>query len=124
MGFYWDGTGSYQSVIAKLEDIVGDPLRTHRAFEKLRRAKFVYYDLYNNGLTNRFSEVRSVLGVTPRHYGVTVTRLRTQPNGFEDFYQAVEKRMDQIVLAAADTAKLMVDELSAHERMERALKWL
>lgn len=123
MGCYWDQTGTYQSVVEELVGLTNDPMRTHRSFNKLRRANCVYYDLYNNGLRNRFSEVRTVLGVTPLHFGVTYLRFLVHPREFGEFYQAVESSMDQIVLAAADQAQLLIDELSAHKNMERVLRW-
>lgn len=123
MGCYWDQTGTYQSVVEELVSLTDDPMRTHRSFNKLRRANCVYYDLYNNGLCNRFSEVRTVLGVTPLHFGVTYSRLLVHPREFGEFYQAVERSMDQIVLAAADQAQLLIAELSAHKNMERVLRW-
>ncbi len=123
MGCYWDQTGTYQSVVEELGNLADDPLKTHRSFKKLRRANSVYYDLYNNGLCNQFSDVRKVLGVTPFHFGVTYMRLKACPQAFGEFYQAIEKSMDQIILAAADEAQLLIDELTAHKNMERALCW-
>jgi hypothetical protein len=123
MGCYWDQTGTYQSVVEELDNLADDPLRTHRSFKKLRRANSVYYDLYNNGLCNQFSEVRTVLGVTPLNFGVTYLRLLACPQAFGEFYNAIEQSMDQIILAAADEAQLPIGELTAHKNIERALRW-
>ena len=79
----------------------------------------MYYDLYNNGLCNRFAEVRTVIGVTPRHFGV---HYQDQTAGWfcPEFLIAVESRFDEILLDAADEQNIEVVELSAHQRVERA----
>jgi len=123
VGFYWYGKGTYQSAIDSLNDVFQEPFEPLPEFERFLNAAHVYYDLYNNGLCNRFSEVRPVFGVTPCRFKVTKARLMNKTDRFEDFYQAIEESMDRIVLAAADRAQLFVKEVSAHENMARAAKW-
>lgn len=85
---------------------------------KLQQAIWVYYDLNNNGLINRFREVRTVIGVTPKHFGV---HYRHRDGGLyrPDFLIAIERRMDEIVLEAADEQGVVIVEFSAHQRLAR-----
>ncbi|WP_334061238.1 hypothetical protein [Limimaricola cinnabarinus] len=120
-GTYWNSTGTYQATLDKLWTLIpmyGDVLAQGCRLEKLRRAMLVYRDLHNNGLWNRFREVRTVLGVTPKHFGV---HYRHQNGGLDcpEFLAAIESRVDQIVLEAADEQAIVIVELSAHQRMAR-----
>lgn len=123
MQWYWTGTGRYQSVVDKLKKLAVDSNKKGRALKKFRWANCVYYDLHNNGLFNRFAEVRKVFGVTPLHFGVTNTWSGVEPLKSPEFLEAVERQMDQIILAAANEARFFIDELSADQNMARAARW-
>lgn len=109
---YWNSTGKYQhfadelNLLIPMEGEVDQP-RKNRKLEKFRRASNCYYDLYNNGLDNRLGEVNSVMGVAPTPYrrikwiyiasGKAVKRYYFT----EEFYNVIEARMNEIVVAAA-----------------------
>lgn len=119
---YFDGTGRYQTTIKAIEALIpasGDVKDKGKAIERYRRAFNVYYDLHNNGLCNRFGEVRTAIGVTPRHYGIANYRQIYQSE-HPDFVSAVETRIDELILEAALEQGIDMVELSAHERLERA----
>ncbi len=121
---YWTHTGKYQTTMDKLWALIpvyGDVKDKGKQLEKYRQAMRVYYDLHNNGLTNRFAQVRTVLGVTPKHFGV---RQQDRSGGLDcpQFLSAVESRIDQIVLDTAEEQAIDVVELSAHQRIERAIR--
>lgn len=119
---YWSGDGRYQETQDKLWALIpemGEVRHKGRKLEQYRRAVGVYRDLYVNGLFNRFGEVRTILGVTPLHFGIRPTTLDLFR---EDFLEAVEAAMDNVILDAATEQGLRVVELSAHENMRlRAL---
>ncbi|SFQ12148.1 hypothetical protein SAMN04488047_13715 [Tranquillimonas alkanivorans] len=97
---YWNGSGRYQVAVDRLSALIpryGDVKEKGAKLERFRRAVNVYYDLNNNGLCNRFGEVRTVFKITPRHFGVT-------PHGdvFDPkFLDAIEEAMDAFALDAA-----------------------
>ena len=118
---YWARSGTYQITEEKLWSLIptyGPVTEKGKRLEKFRRATQVYRDLYNNGLWNRFAEVRTVLGITPKHFGV---HYRDRSGGLRvpAFLAAVERRMDQLVLDAAEEQGIDVVELSGHQRIER-----
>lgn len=118
---YWARTGKYQVTMDKLWKLIpmyGDVKKKGRKLEKYRQSMKVYYDLYNNGLFNRFGQVRTVLGITPKHFGVR----NDWSGGLEcqEFLEAIESRIDQMVLDAAYEQAIDVMELSAHQRLARA----
>lgn len=118
---YWARSGTYQITLGKLWPLIpvyGGVADKGKSLEKFRQAAQVYYDLYNNGLCNRFAEVRTVLGITPKHFGVHY-RDRSGGLGVSAFLAAIECRMDQMLLDAAEEQGIDVVELSGHERIER-----
>ena len=125
MNCYWLNTGQYMQTYSALRALIppqGDVKDRGRRLERFRRAGNVYYDLHTNGLCNRFGEVRTVLGITPRHYGITPHRGIHFDARDEKFLAAVEARMDEVILAAAQEQGIDVVELSAQERMAVAAK--
>ena len=109
---YWNSTGKYQHFSDELNNFLPaqgrvDHPRKNRALEKYRRACNCYYDLYNNGLGNRLGEVNSVMGVAPTQYRRVkwIYRAGFKPaknyHFTEEFYNIIEARMNEIVVAAA-----------------------
>ena len=103
---YWNSNGKYQHFVDELNLLVPfegevDRPKKNRRLEKFRRASNCYYDLYNNGLGNRFGEMRSVMGIAPSNYRI----INTSRRGCYDFtpllYKHVEAAMNEIVVAAA-----------------------
>lgn len=100
---YWNGKGTYQAlteVLSKLVPDTGSVVNSskNRALERYRKACNYYYDLYNNGLYNRAAGFSKMFGVLPSE-----NRIRTR-YGFDytkGFFEAVEKKMDIIIMEAA-----------------------
>lgn len=64
-----------------------------------------------------------MIGITPKHFGV---RHQDRSGGLRcpTFLAAVEARIDQMVLDAAEEQAIDVVELSAHQRIERARRFM
>ncbi len=104
---YWNSAGKYQRFADELERLIPeeggvDQPQKNRKLEKFRRASNCYYDLYNNGLGNRFGEMRSVMGIAPSNYKLIGGLSRRYFHKFTPlFYEHVEAAMNEIVVAAA-----------------------
>lgn len=110
---YWNSTGKYQEFVDGLNHLVPAEgvvknSRKNRALEKFRKASNCYYDLYNNGLDNRLGEVNRVMGIAPTKYRYSVDKfakngryLHQQHYFTEEFYDIIESKMDEIIIAAA-----------------------
>ena len=104
---YWNSKGKYQQFVDELNLLIPDegPVnqpRKNRALEKFRRSSNCYYDLYNNGLGNRFGEMRTVMGIAPNNYRLSTVTSRRHCNEFTPLlFEHVEARMNEIVVSAA-----------------------
>ena len=103
---YWESKGQYQSLVEELTERlpffgpVENAKTTNKHLEKFRKAQNCYYDLYNNGLCNcarEFSNVFRIPGV-PREIKQNYGRYDMISKATAD---AIEARMDEIILAAA-----------------------
>ncbi|WP_127904294.1 hypothetical protein [Solirhodobacter olei] len=118
---YWARSGTYQITFGKFWSLIptyGAVAEKGKRLEKFRQATQVYRDLYNNGFCNRFAEVQTVLGITPKHFGV---HYRDQSGGLHvpAFLAVVERSMDQFLRDAAEEQGIDIVELSEHQRIER-----
>jgi hypothetical protein len=117
---YWNGTRAWSPLSDVLHSLIdeklGGPYRNalhegptrmedpqNAKLDKLRRAKNVYYDVFNNGGCNYSNaEIRKVLGLSLgskkclKRYDDGSTDL-----DFDAIHAAVEPMMDRLVLAAA-----------------------
>ena len=97
---YWDGKGKYQALADQLtamvpaEGAVKNP-RKNAKLDLLRRASNAYHDIFNNGGWNRGAAIRKIFGFSMSHYRVGTTFL------WERIHQHTERRMDTIILEAA-----------------------
>ena len=101
---YWNNNGTYQPAVVELnklipvEGSVDKPRSTNKKLEKFRKASNCYHDLFNNGLGNCAQEFRQVFGFASSPH----KRRSFRGTSFSpSFYDKVEERMDEIVLAAA-----------------------
>lgn len=101
---YWNNKGKHQVLVEFLnklipvEGSVDKPRSTNKKLEKFRKASNCYYDLFNNGLDNRAQEFRQVFGfASSPHKRRSFRGASFAPS----FYDKVEERMDEIVMAAA-----------------------
>lgn len=103
---YWENKGQYQNLVRPLTKqlptfgSVPDAKTANKHLEKFRKASNCYYDLYNNGLCNlarEFSIVFRIPGV-PREIKQNYGRYDMISKATAD---AIEARMDEIILAAA-----------------------
>lgn len=111
---YWNYKGTHQDVIEELNALVPTSgsvpsPRKNKALEKFRRASNCYYDLYNNGLWNRAAEFRREFGIPSSHYkyfdGINWRFTK-------EMHELVERKMDEIVLAAADEQAIHQTEVA------------
>lgn len=104
---YSDHTGMFQMLadllgeLLPIEGAVPQP-RKNKALEKFRKACNAYTDLYNEGLDNRASEFRTVLGIASNKYKRRGWRGKQYVTYFaESLYEEAEAQMNKIVFAAA-----------------------
>ncbi len=93
---YWNSKGKYEGLIRQLQARVpiSGPVQNADNNPKLdlfRRASGCYYDLYNNGLGNRFDEFPEVFGFEVHPFSETIT---------QEIVDRTETAMDAIILAA------------------------
>jgi hypothetical protein len=100
---YWSNTGKFNDLATQLQTLI--PVEgsikgsKNAALERFRKAQNSYYDLYNNGLMNRARTFSSVFNIR-----VTEFKHRTR-YGFayaQPMYVLCERRMDEIILMAAE----------------------
>ena len=102
MNSYWNNKGEHQGLVSTLHSLIPtmgpvENPRKNKALEKFRRAQNCYYDLYNNGLGNRYAEFVRVYGIRPSMY-----KLYGEWGNYDRaLYVAVEKKINEIILNAA-----------------------
>jgi hypothetical protein len=98
---YWENKGKYQdlyNLLTKQIPVTGECPKNRPALEKLRKAANCYYDLYNNGLSNRAREFYKVFGFS----GKPIVNLGPNSSVLQD---QLDAKFDEIVLEAACEAK-------------------
>lgn len=97
---YWNERGKHQLACLFLHDLIpmNGPVKDKK-LDRFRRAANCYYDLYNNGLTNRRQEFYGLfrLSVTKGRFRSYSGRLEYHPA----FVESVEAKMDHFIVEAA-----------------------
>lgn len=109
---YWNNNGKYENLNKALYSLIPEsgPVvnpKKNRALEKFRKAANCYYDLYNNGLCNYAKSFYSVFGIRSADYrynGLNRNFLYGQV-----FYDMIENKMNEIILAAAKEQMIRPD---------------
>jgi len=104
---YWASKGKHQLFADFLENFVPasgevQDKRKNKALEKFRKASNCYYDLYNNGLRNFSRQATSVFGIRTSRFKNHDYPRAGKSAFYEKYYELVEKKMDEIILAAID----------------------
>jgi hypothetical protein len=103
---FWNNNTDLQTQVQQLQDLVpceGEVVdkRKNRKLEKFRKASNVYYDLFNNGLGNRASELRPIFGLRVVDYYVNRWSNGRRYKEIENrLYVDIEPLMRQIVIDA------------------------
>jgi Txe/YoeB family toxin of Txe-Axe toxin-antitoxin module len=113
---YWNNCGRYEELNKKLhariDEIIAEQgeesvrtrgLKGHPKLEKLRRAKAVYYDIFNNGGGNRMQAIFPIFGIRMSRYKIHYAyqgRLSSRLD-FDAIMRNIEPVMDKLILAAA-----------------------
>jgi len=66
-GTYWNCEGKHQALSERLKALIpprGECDEGSLELERMRQANNCYYDLWNNGLCNRYHEFRELFGIT------------------------------------------------------------
>ncbi len=105
---YWLHNGKHQLLSEKVQALIPDigkvpNAENHKALERFRQAVNVYHDLYNNGMGNRNKDFRLIFRMPL--WKLWNPRKREWTQGF---YQAVEEKMDAIILKAAKAEGILV----------------
>ena len=103
----WGCTEVTKELAVKLTELI--PLqgsvenpRKNRHLEKFRKAQNVVYDVFNNGLCNRGSEINRVLGVKARDLNLPkYTYGNYHAGNWDQVEELVEEKFTPIVMNAA-----------------------
>lgn len=107
---YWSGTGKFNELAEQLQTLI--PVEgaikgsKNQALERFRKAVNCYYDLYNNGLCNRARSFAKVFVINTGEYKI-FSRGGRRLCFADVMYVAVERRMDEIILTAAEEQGLV-----------------
>lgn len=101
---YWDGRGFYQKQADLLEKLlpatgVCPNVTQNEKLDFFRRAVNCYYDLYNNGLTNKSQQFFAIFGIKGVPAEIRSRRGLNDMLSFETTL-AIEERMDEIIVDA------------------------
>ena len=100
-GTYWEGTGTYEVLNEKLEDLiplsgsVHDP-ENNPKLERFRLMSNAYYDLFNNGGGNPCRKTAYFFPKT-----ISLARERIDEDNWNDIIRITEPIMDKAILLAA-----------------------
>ena len=114
---YWSSTGKHEETLSQLHELINQKIiegglevmkhKQNKSLNKLRRAKNVYYDIYNNGLCNLSKEFKPVFGSVLSHNaykeGMYWRFSDTAKNN-------IESKMDELIIAAAKEQGITTDD--------------